>query len=311
MSAIITTHNRAPHIVQRAVTSAFHQTYQNIEIIVVDDSTPSFAQRPEVEQIVRDISEDIIYIKQEFSQGACAARNTGLQYSHGFYIAFLDDDDEWYPEKIEEQIQGFADEKTAIVYSGIIIVDEVMKRQYAHQYKRESGQIFESLLKKNIIGTTSNPLIKKHCLEEIGGFDELMESCQDLDLWLRLTIKYPVYYYDCPLTKYHIHVGERISTNIEKKISGMERINLKYHDFFKNDNETWYLRHIILLPYYLKKYGRKRAIKTWIRCVERQPAKLIDNLKYLLMCIIGIDLYTRISGRIHCWMIRNAGDSIE
>lgn len=299
VTAIITTHNRVPSIVRRAIKSVVNQTYNNIEIIVVDDSTPSFPQREEVEQTVKAISDEIIYIKHNSNQGACVARNTGLRNAHGYYIAFLDDDDEWLPEKIEEQIKGFTESNAALVYSGIINVDEEKDREYRSKFNTESGRIFDTLLKKNIIGTTSNPMIRKDIIEDVGGFDILMQSSQDLDLWLRIAMRYSVKNVNRPLVKYHIYSGERISTNAEKKISGIERINLKYSEYISNDNETWYLRHVILLPFYLKKYGKRKAFITWARCVKRQPAKLIENAKHLTMIVIGIDLYTSISEKMH------------
>ena len=123
VSAIITTHNREPDMVLCAVKSVLSQTYQNIELIVVDDSSPSFAQRAEVERSVRSASDDILYLKHEVCQGACAARNTGLSHARGYYIGFLDDDDEWLSTKIEEQLKGFSDDNIALVYGRIIFFD--------------------------------------------------------------------------------------------------------------------------------------------------------------------------------------------
>ena len=115
VSAIITTHNRGPDMVLRAVNSVLGQTYQNIEVIVVDDSLPSFAQRAEVERSVRSISDSILYLKHEACKGACAARNTGLNHAKGIYVGFLDDDDEWVPMKIEEQLKGFLNGRVHIM----------------------------------------------------------------------------------------------------------------------------------------------------------------------------------------------------
>ena len=88
VSVIITTHNREPDLVLRAVYSVLNQTYQNIELIVVDDSSPSFAQRAEVEQKVLSVSNDILYLKHEVCQGACAARNTGYAMPKDAMSAF-------------------------------------------------------------------------------------------------------------------------------------------------------------------------------------------------------------------------------
>lgn len=294
VSAIITTHNREPGMVLRAVNSVLSQTYQNIELIVVDDSSPSFAQRAEVERSVRGISEGILYLKHEVCQGACAARNMGLSYARGYYIGFLDDDDEWMPTKIEEQLKGFRDENIALVYSQIIFFKVDKNIEYLGAIRCESGYIFEKLLKRNYIGPTSNPLIKKECIDNVGGFDVLMESCQEYDLWLRLALKYPVQYIDIPLLRYYSYAGKRISTDDEKKIKGIERIISKYAVYYNTDNMAWCSRGYMLILHYLKVFGRKKALTLWITCVKKCPGNISDNFKRLVMIVLGNDLYTRL-----------------
>ena len=287
VSAIITTHNREPAMVLRAVNSVLGQTYQNIELIVVDDSSPSFAQRVAVEQSVRSVSDDILYLKHEVCQGACAARNTGLSHARGYYIGFLDDDDEWLPTKIEEQIKGFVDENTALVYGRIIYFDEKHNRQHIWNSRGKSGYIFEELIKTNYIGTTSSPLIKKECIEAVGGFDVQMESSQDYELYLRLALKYPVQLIDIPLLKCHFHSGKRISSDDEIRVKGIERILSKYAEYFNADNEAWYSRGSMLIPHYLKVFGRKKALALWISCVKKCPGKISDNYSLLVKILSG------------------------
>lgn len=291
VSAIITTHNREPCMVLRAVNSVLNQTYQNIELIVVDDSSPFFARRAEVEQSVRSISDDVLYLKHEVCQGACAARNTGLSYAKGYYVGFLDDDDEWMPTKIEEQIKGFIDDSIALVYSRTIFIDEKNSRRHIWNNQGESGYIFESLLKNCFIGSTSNPLIKRECIEAVGNFDVRLESCQDYDLWLRLALRYPVQFIDAPLLKYHVHPGKRISAYADKKIQGYEYIILKYAAYINKDNDIWYMRHRDLIPFYLEQSGRRKAAELWISCVKKRPGRLKDNLKGLALIVLGNDLY--------------------
>ena len=285
VSAIITTHNREPELVQRAVRSVLNQTYQGIELIVVDDSAPSFAWRAEVEQAVRSLSEGILYLKHETCRGACAARNTGLGHARGTFVGFLDDDDEWMPTKVEEQLKGFADENTAIVYSQVIYVREDPHTEKLGSPRTESGYIFEKLLRFNFIGPTSGPLLRKACVDAVGGFDEQMASSQDYDLWLRLTRKYPVQLVDLPLLRCHFHAGKRILSDDEKRIKGIELILSKYADDFSKDNEAWYSRGSMLVPHYLRVYGRKKALGLWSTCVKKCPGKIPGNFELLKMIL--------------------------
>lgn len=143
VSAIITTHDRDPEIVLRAVNSVLNQTYDKIELIVVDDSSDHYPKRNAVENAVKAVSSGVVYIRHAENQGPCAARNAGLAQAKGYYVAFLDDDDEWVPDKIDEQLKGFSDDNVALVYGGITIIDEVRNKKYAAHilYNRASCKI--------------------------------------------------------------------------------------------------------------------------------------------------------------------------
>lgn len=298
VSAVITTHNREPGMVVRAVKSALNQTYPNMELIVVDDSSPSFARRAEVERSVRGLSDAILYLKHEACQGACAARNTGLSHAKGCYVGFLDDDDEWLPAKIEAQVRAFDSEDTALVYGRNIIIVDPVHREFVSGDQGASGYIFEELIKSNFIGGTSNPLIKRACIDAVGDFDIRMASCQDYDLWLRLAVKYPVRFIDAPLLRYHVHPGDRISGDAEKKISGYERLNMKYAAYIHGDSDTWYMRNRVLIPFYLAHYGRRRAAALWLSCIRKRPGRMADHLNGLAMIALGHERYTAARSRL-------------
>lgn len=289
VSSIITTHNRDPQTVLRAINSVLSQTYNRIELIVVDDSDFDFPARRGVEDTVREVSEDIVYIKHDVCKGPCAARNTGLSYAKGYYVAFLDDDDEWVLNKIEEQLNGFSDDKTALVYSGITMIDEVRNKKYAGRVLYKSGRVYGDLLEYNFIGSTSNPLIKKECIDEVGQFDTELQSSQDYDLWLRIAKRHSVNYIEKPLLNYHIHHNARISTNLDKRIAGIERINEKYQDDINKENKTWYLRHRDLVALYANKRWKKKALLLWGKCIAKYPWDIVHYLKLLLLIIFGFD----------------------
>ena len=313
VSAIITTYNRAPSIVLRAVNSVLNQTYKKIEIIVVDDSTNDYSERDEVEKAIHKASDGILYIRHETNKGGCAARNTGLSYAKGFYVAFLDDDDEWLPEKIAEQIKGFSDDDIALVYCGCTIIDQIRNVSYEQPNRYQRGYVFGSLLQYNFIGNTSNPLLKTECVVEVGCFDEKMMSSQDSDLWLRITKKYPANCIEKPLLNYYAHKDERISTNLDKKIAGQERLNEKYDDEISKDKETWYLRHIRLIPLYIRKGWKRKAFCTWWYCISKSPKSITRNIKLLFLVLFGFDsmmyrIYIKMSGYL-CSVFRGQGIS--
>lgn len=151
ISVIITTHNREVNIVKRALASALKQTYKNIEIIVVDDSYESFLESRLIkEECLKH--ECVSYIINDKKHGACEARNLGLKYAKGDFVAFLDDDDEWYPTKLQKQLALFIDSRIAFVYCGFSFVNDSngMEKVYMLD-KRFRGDVYPELLYKNFV----------------------------------------------------------------------------------------------------------------------------------------------------------------
>jgi glycosyltransferase involved in cell wall biosynthesis len=286
VTAVITTFRREPAMVLRALSSILQQTLKDIEVIIVDDSPNDFPFRNDVKEMVMQQKAihpniEIRYIQHMKSQGACAARNTGLSEAKGEFIAYLDDDDEWLPEKLEKQIRLMDDPTVALVYCGRYCKNDttntcdIEKTEYYHR------DVFRILLDHNFVGSTSFPLIRADALKKIDGFDILMKSAQDYDVWLRLSEKYNVDYVDEPLVVYHMHDGEQITNNPQKKIDGLERINEKYREYIEKDAELWWKRNIVITPYYAKNGERKKAFSIWMKCVLKRPFIIFDNIRYL------------------------------
>ncbi|MGH9541802.1 MAG: glycosyltransferase family 2 protein [Terriglobales bacterium] len=181
VSVIIPTYNCARYL-PAAIESVLRQTYRDFEIIVVNDGSPD-----DTDTAVAPYLERIIYIKQA-NLGAPAARNRGLAASTGELIAFLDDDDEWMPEKLELQLPAFDDPRVGLVYSDIRVVHDdghVIESFLATRPLAASGYIFENFLASGFI-LTSCVVVSRRCLEDVGHFDESMRSLQDFDLWFRI-----------------------------------------------------------------------------------------------------------------------------
>jgi len=196
VSVIIPTYERWALLAQ-AANSVFGQRVSPCELIVVDDGSTDWtaeycarlARRPEFS-----------YISLSHSGKPGKVRNAGARLAKGEYLAFLDSDDLWKPEKLARQIEFFeANPELRICHTrevwqrGERIVSQVGQRQ------RRAGDIFADALKKCIIGP-STVMMRRELFEELGGFREDLEIAEDYELWLRLTAKYPVGYLDEPLT---------------------------------------------------------------------------------------------------------------
>jgi len=178
VSVIIPTHNRAEFL-RSAVMSVLNQTFQDFEIVIIDDASKDHTQ--EVIAHFNDVR--IKAIHNQFSKGDAGARNIGIINSTGEYIALLDDDDEWLPEKLKIQ--------TCLLDSSPPEVGGVCT--YSFIIEKVSGRVSsvfnpatDDLVKENFI-RTSSILLKKECFEHCGLFDESMPTSSDYDMWIRIS----------------------------------------------------------------------------------------------------------------------------
>jgi glycosyltransferase involved in cell wall biosynthesis len=202
-----------------------NQTFQDLEILVVDDASSD--DTATVRQQVRDPR--IHWLRHSTVRGGAAARNTGIAHSRGDYIAFLDDDDEWYPEKLARQMNVILDSPShvAAVYTGYLIVDRISGSVLDRMTPSRRGDLHAALLKANPIGGTSSVLLKRACLEKVGLFDESLPSFQDRDLWIRIAREFHFDYVQEPLLTYFVH-PKKVWTNLEALIQGLEIMLKKY-----------------------------------------------------------------------------------
>lgn len=272
VSVIIPTYKREFSVLNRALNSVLNQTHLNLEIIIVDD----FPKTPEQNTILKEINKlndsRIKYIEHEVNKGACAARNTGIMNANGEYIAFLDDDDEWLPEKVKLQLASFDDEEVGLVYTDSYTIKEIShKSRVSVRSHPVEGWVFTKLLKKNYIGSTSFVMIKREVFNTVGLFDTSMLSAQDAEMWLRISKSYKVRHINKPLVNYYVHEGERITTNVDRKIQGIEQLNAYYEDELNQDSKLKSYRTAILVPYYLRRDGILKALRIWIKSITIYP----------------------------------------
>lgn len=186
VSVIIPTYNCAKYLPQ-TIKSVLNQSYKNLEIIVVDDGSTD-----DTEEILKPFLSNIIYIKKRHS-GVSDARNLGIERAKGNFIAFLDSDDFWTPEKLEVQMDHFRNNPdVGLVYSSNCFIDEdgnelIVPQRVSKEgkYKMCRGWVFRRLLFINFI-PTSSVVAKTECLKKAGGFNPYFKKSQDYDLWLRI-----------------------------------------------------------------------------------------------------------------------------
>lgn len=227
VSVIIPTYNR-PDNLSRAIESVLNQTYDNIEVIIVDDNNPNTEARVLTEKFMSQYERNplVKYIKHEKNRNASAARNTGARASCGEYVAFLDDDDEYTPMRIESMLKRLSDLPSDYVacYSRFIFRMPDGK-EICSQETREGNLFREALMKELPIGFGSNNLVKRAAYEAIGGFDESFKRNQDHEFLIRLLHRYKIAYCDV--------LGLIINVHLEKRKESIEDTLNHYAETFK------------------------------------------------------------------------------
>lgn len=205
VTVIITTHNRLP-LLKRAIDSVYAQTYKFIELIVVDDASTDDTSLYCKNQLFQ-----YVYISAEESKGGNYARNKGIRLSKGTYIAFLDDDDYWLPTKIEKQVRLIKEKKCELVYCGkrLEIVEEG-KTKYIDVFPKSlnSGNFSRRIL-YTTVATTSDILVTRQALFEVGLFDENLQFWQEYELTIRLAQRSSFYFVNEVLDVYRINCKDK------------------------------------------------------------------------------------------------------
>jgi glycosyltransferase involved in cell wall biosynthesis len=266
VSVIITTYNRAD-VLRRAVLSVINQTYKNIEIIIIDDASAD-ATREVVSAI---IDPRLKYVAHHKNMGVSTARNRGIKESTGEYLAFLDDDDEWLPQKLASQLAVFKNNNLRI---GLIYTNGFSERTgdniagpnglSAIAYDPRKDAFFPLRL---LISPPSSWILPRKIVEEVGYFDERMHnSYDDGDYFVRVAFKHGVYFLNENLVIWHaskIHLN-MISVN---QIKNREYFLNKYSDRIKKDKIYLYRLYKVLGKDSLlidRAKSRKYLLKAWL-----------------------------------------------
>jgi glycosyltransferase involved in cell wall biosynthesis len=283
VSVIIPTHNRAEFL-RSAITSVLNQTFQDFEIIVIDD-----ASKDHTREIIANFNDARIKaIHNQVSKGAAGARNIGIMNSNCEYIAFLDDDDEWLPEKLKIQtcLLDNSPQEVGGVCTGCFTIEKASGGVLSEYNPKRND-----LVKENFI-TTSSILLRRECFKKCGLFDESMPTSSDCDMWIRISKTFSFNIIKSCLIKYHIHENS-LTFDYEKKAKGLEILLEKHDDFFKNNPKSYSKRYLHLGILYCYKGEIQKGRKAFRKSMRMNPFEIRSCFNFSLS-LLGAESFKKL-----------------
>jgi len=265
VAVIIPAYNRLDFI-EEAVSSVLSQSFQNLELIVVDDGSTDGTG-----DLVRErFDDERLKVYSQDNLGVSAARNRGVNESSAPLVAFLDSDDYWLEEKLTTQLLAMEKDAQRISYTGEVWYRRGKWANPCSHHEKHSGDIFSKCLPLCII-SPSSVLMERSLFEEVGGFDETLPACEDYDLWLRISARCGVLF--CPeklIVKRNGHEGQ-----LSQEIWGLDRFRiaalwkLVYDSGIEDDKRREALRWIVKKSRVVAGGAKKRGALERAQVFER------------------------------------------
>jgi glycosyltransferase involved in cell wall biosynthesis len=298
VSVIIPTHNRRA-LLERALASVRAQSWQDLEIIVVDDASADGT----AEAMGRLNDARLRYLRHAAPRGEAAATNTGIAQAAGTYVAFLHDDDAWLPAKLERQVELFrrGDAKLGAIYCGFLSVAAQTGKELRAVLPVKRGDLSSELARQNWIGVPSTVMVRRECFEQVGVFDEGIVAGADYDMWIRLSRCYRFDYVPEALVLYSVHEN-RLSANYAAILRGKEAQLRKHHALFAADRQSY--SQLLLSLGVLHCYNRdvRAGRRAFLRAIKSAPWEGQPYFN-LLLSLCGAGPYITMKG----WRDRLSG----
>ncbi|HAJ80723.1 MAG TPA: hypothetical protein DCO75_13240 [Fibrobacteres bacterium] len=231
VSVIVPTQNR-PAMLKRAITSILTQTYPDFEIIVINDGGGNIQEM--INQL--NVKNNIRYIHHEISKGRSAARNSGIKAAQGKYIAYLDDDDWYFPNHLSVLVNFMESNKVKAAYTDAYRAVEYLENNTyvikQHQLLYSNDFAINKLLVQNLFPNLC-VMHEKTCIDETGLFDETLETHEDWEMWLRISLKFQFHHIPVVTAEYSYRNDKTNTTTLYSTdfYATRKLIYMKYKNF--------------------------------------------------------------------------------
>lgn len=296
ISIIIPTYNREKLII-KALNSIFNQTFQDFEILIIDD-----ASTDNTRNVVENLkNQKIRYYRLDKNGGQCVARNYGIKRASGKYIAFLDSDDEWLPEKLGSQLKCFEEgpDNMGAVYGQSYQRFELSGTTAFKDGPYYRGNIYDKFSQGFCPPTPSLFLVRKDVLEKVNYFDEQLITFVDLDLWLRISREYLFDFVEHPIIIKYEQIGDQYVNNFMKRYNGYRLFLKKWKDEIVSKNGSkgfmklrTHLANSITRPFLTHPPSNIRQFSGKILrlLIEIRSTELRLYIKALMFLVLGFEI---------------------
>lgn len=281
VSVVIPTYNNSAFLAE-AVESVQSQDFGDVEIVIVDDGS-----NDDTENILRRLESDDVRIAQQPNGGPAKARNLGISMAQGDWVAFLDADDHWLSGKLSAQMKEIHRcPEVGFGYTDVLFHYQNGEEKI-HRPKNSGAGLFDDLLWGNQLATDS-VIVRRECLDEVGGFRENLRTGEDWDLWLRLAARFKSFYLPSVLTfvrapanrgaKYGMKIFESCTLSVLDQLFTSSDI-IKTHPYVPDLRKQLYAFHYSVLA---KSYLNEHRLFDWWRLAQSAVRSHSTGWRYLM-----------------------------